>query len=92
MVRGVFVNRATSHQRTLAIYRYFSEVSPTKRATTAKREKGVVKALREGLAGCSLVALTPACISAYRDSRLAAGKAANTESPVAPRESISTVD
>jgi integrase len=80
MVRGVFVNRANSHKMSLerAIDRYVSEVSANKRSTTAKRETGVVKILKQRLSKYSLVSLTPAVISAYRDERLAEGMSANS--------------
>ena len=80
MVRGVFVNRASSHRFSVgaAIDRYVSEVSPTKRSTTTKREAGVVKILKERLAQYSLVSLTPAVISDYRDKRLKEGLSANS--------------
>lgn len=58
MVRGVYIDRATSGRLTFdrALYRYLSEVTPTKRATSQKAEN--VKAtplrsfLRSALAGC----------------------------------------
>ncbi|MEO7773381.1 MAG: integrase, partial [Steroidobacteraceae bacterium] len=80
MVRGVFVNRATSHRLSVAsaLDRYFKEVTPTKRATTAYREPSRIKILKEKLGQYSLVSLTPEIISGYRDERIEAGKAANT--------------
>lgn len=76
MVRGVFVNRASSHRLSLshAIDRYLAEVTPTKKASTADRELRKAKVLKERLGSYSLVALTPEIISNYRDSRLAEGK------------------
>jgi len=80
MVRGVFVNRASSHRLSLkvALARYCAEVTPTKRSTTQYREKGRIKMLSERLGEYSLVSLTPEIVSAFRDSRLHEGKSSNT--------------
>ncbi len=80
MVRGVFVNRASSHRLELgaSLDRYLSEVTPTKRPSTAYREKTRIAILKTRLGSYSLVALTPEIISQYRDERLAEGKSANT--------------
>jgi integrase len=80
MVRGVFVNRASSHRLSVrvALARYGAEVTPTKRNTTQYREKGRIKMLGERLGDYSLVSLTPEIVSAFRDTRLAEGKSANT--------------
>ncbi len=80
MVRGVFVNRASSHRLSVkvALARYCAEVTPTKRNTTQYREKGRIKMLSERLGEYSLVSLTPEIVSVYRDARLAEGKSANT--------------
>ena len=79
-VRGVFVNRANSHQLSLAraLDRYLAEITPTKRATTAYRERSRVKTLNSHLGEYSLVSLTPEIISRFRDDRLEAGKSANS--------------
>ena len=61
MVRGVFVNRASSHRLSVkvALARYGAEVTPTKRNTTQYREKGRIKMLSQRLGEYSLVSLTP---------------------------------
>ena len=80
MVRGVFVNRASSHRLSVrvALDRYLADVTPTKRPTTAYRERSRIKTLKAHLGGYSLVSLTPEVISQYRDQRIEAGKSANT--------------
>lgn len=80
MVRGVFVNRATSHRQSarVALDRYLAEVTPTKRASTAYRERSRIKTLKEHLGRFSLASLTPDVISQYRDQRLEAGKSASS--------------
>ncbi len=79
MVRGVFVDRADSHRLTLnaALTRYLSEVTPTKKPSTAIKEKRRMKILKERLGRYSLTALTPEVIAKFRDERLAEGKSAN---------------
>jgi integrase len=80
MVRGVFINRADSHQLTLsvALERYLAEITPTKRATTAEREKRRAKTLKERLGKYSLTALTPDIIASYRDARAKEGQSASS--------------
>ncbi len=80
MVRGVFVNRASSHRLSIthALDRYLAEITPTKRATTALREKPRADVLKERLGRYSLVALTPEIISNYRDARLTEGMSATS--------------
>jgi hypothetical protein len=80
MVRGVFVNRATSHRHSLSkvLDRHFSEVTPTKCATTAYRERSRVATLKRSLDKFSLVALTPEVIARCRDERFEAGKSASS--------------
>ena len=80
MVRGVFINRADSHQLTLkaALERYLSEITPTKRPTTAEREKRRAKTLKERLGKYSLTALTPDIIASYRDTRTREGQSASS--------------
>ena len=80
MVRGVYVNRASSSRLTLnaALDRYAQEVTPTKKASTQSRELRRIELLRESLGKYSLMALTPEVISKHRDERLRAGKSANT--------------
>lgn len=80
MVRGVFVNRASSHRLSvkLAPARYMAEVTPTKRITTQYREAGRIKMLVTRLGEYSLVTLTPELVSAFRDTRLGEGKSPNT--------------
>ncbi len=80
MVRGVFINRADSHQLTLkaALDRYLSEITPTKRATTASRELRRAKTLKDRLGKYSLTALTPDVIANYRDDRTKEGQSASS--------------
>jgi integrase len=80
MVRGIYVNRASSHRLSVRVVldRYFAEVTPTKRPSSAYRERSRVKTLKAHLGSYSLVSLTPETISRYRDQRLKAGKSANT--------------
>lgn len=80
MVRGVFVNRASSHRLSLnhALDRYLAEVTPVKRASTADREQRRAKILKERLGSYSLVSLTPEIISRYRDARIAESKSNNS--------------
>jgi integrase len=80
MVRGVFINRADSHQLTLkaALDRYLSEITPTKRPTTAVREARRAKTLKERLGKYSLTALTPDVIAKYREARTKEGQSASS--------------
>ena len=80
IVRGVYINRATSDRLLLnkAIERYLSEVSSTKKASTASAEQHKAKALKDKLGKYSLSAITPDLVADYRDKRLAEGKSANT--------------
>lgn len=80
MVRGVYVNRATSSRLTLnaALDRYVQEATPTKKASTQIREVRRIEILRKSLGKYSLMALTPEVVSKHRDKRLRAGKSANT--------------
>ena len=79
MVRGVFINRADSHRLKLsvALDRYLSEVSPTKRASTASRELRRAKPLKALLGDYSLTAFTPEVIAKYRDTRVKGGQSAS---------------
>ncbi len=80
MVRGVFINRADAHHLTLrvALDRYLSEVTPTKRPSTASRETRRAKSMRKCLGQYSLTALSPDVIAKYRDKRLQEGKSPHT--------------
>ena len=80
MVRGVFINRADSHRLKLsvALDRYLSEVSPTKRASTASRELRRAKPLKALLGDYSLTALTPEVIAKYRDTRVKGGQSSSS--------------
>ena len=80
MVRGVYINRATSDRLLLnkAVDRYLSKVSSTKKASTASAEQHKAKALKEKLGKYSLSAITPDLVAEYRDKRLEEGKSANT--------------
>lgn len=80
MVRGVFVDRASSHRYTLdaALDRYLAEVTPTKKPSTIRTEKGRAKILKKYLGKYSLTTLTPERIGAYRDERTGEGKSATS--------------
>jgi len=80
MVRGVFIDRASSHRQKLSavLDRYLSEVTPTKKPSTAVREMRRAKILKEHLGDYSLTALTPELIGQYRDKRIRLGKSASS--------------
>ncbi len=80
MVRGVFIDRASSHRHTLsaALDRYLAEVTPTKKPSTAATEKRRAKILKKYLGNYSLTALTPERIGQYRDQRTREGKSATS--------------
>ena len=75
MVRGVFIDRADAQRMTLqdALKRYQQEVTPTKRAWTAKSEINRARKLTSELGKYSLAAITPDIVAQYRDKRLAEG-------------------
>jgi hypothetical protein len=80
MVRGVYIDRATSERMLLkkALARYEAEVCPTKRPSTARREKPASANLIAALGDYSLAALTPDIVANYRDQRLQEGLSAST--------------
>ena len=80
IVRGVYIDRAPAERLTLnaAMARYLREVSPTKSAGAAKREKSLSKPLLQGLGQYSLAAINPELIAGYRDDRIGEGKSNNT--------------
>ena len=80
MVRGVYINRAGAKNLLLekALDRYLSEVSSTKRESTAYAERQKAKALKKKFGAYSLAAITPDLVAEYRDERLEAGKSAST--------------
>tara|TARA_R110002049_G_scaffold20717_8_gene75940 strand:- start:5332 stop:6372 length:1041 start_codon:yes stop_codon:yes gene_type:complete len=80
MVRGVFIDRATTHRQKLSVVldRYLSEVTPTKKPSTAIREKRRAKILKQQLGEYSLTALTPELIGQYRDNRIQEGLSASS--------------
>ena len=75
MVRGVFIDRADAQRMTLedALKRYQQEVTPTKRAWTAKSETNRARKLTSELGKYSLAAITPDIVAQYRVKRLAEG-------------------
>jgi hypothetical protein len=75
MVRGIFINRADSHGKSIddALSTYLREITPTKKPSTQYREKGRIRTLREKLKKYSLAAVTPKIVAEYRDERLAEG-------------------
>ncbi|KND55400.1 Shufflon-specific DNA recombinase [Candidatus Paraburkholderia kirkii] len=80
MVRGVFIQRASSEKTTVAdaLGRYEREIVLTKKASTQRREGARIRELKEHFGKYSLAAVTPDLVSQYRDNRLAQGKANNT--------------
>lgn len=75
MVRGIFINRADSHGKTIedALETYLREITPTKKPSTQSRERGRIATLRSKLKQYSLAALTPKIVAEYRDQRLSEG-------------------
>ena len=61
MVRGVYINRAGAEKLLLekALDRYLSEVSASKRESTAYAESHKAKALKKKFGAYSLAAITP---------------------------------
>ncbi|RZF27805.1 site-specific integrase [Paraburkholderia sp. UYCP14C] len=80
MVRGAFIQRAPSEKTTVAVAleRYRREIVPTKKATTQRREAARIRELTIHFGKYSLAAVTPDLVAAFRDARLAQGKANNT--------------
>lgn len=80
MVRGVYIQRSTSERMTVdaALDRYHQEVTATKKDFTQRGEQSKAKQVRAFFGKYSLAAVTPDLVAAYRDKRLAEGKANNT--------------
>ncbi|MEE4109363.1 MAG: site-specific integrase [Halieaceae bacterium] len=80
MVRGVYIDRSGAERLLFskALDRYLSEVSSTKRASTAYSEQQKSKALRKFFGPYSLAAITPDLVANYRDERLQADKSNDT--------------
>lgn len=80
MVRGVYLSRTVSEKMTVgvALARYLSEVTPTKKSTTQRSERVTARHLTEFLGDYSLAAVSSELVASYRDHRLAAGKSNNT--------------
>ena len=80
MVRGVYIDRSGAERLLFskALDRYLSEVSSTKRASTAYSEGQKSKALRKFFGPYSLAAITPDLVASYRDERLQANKSNDT--------------
>lgn len=72
MVRGVFIDRATSGRLTFnsALDRYLSEVTPTKRPTSQRAERLKAVPLRQFFGSYSLAAINSDLVARYRDRRL----------------------
>ena len=73
MVRGVYIQRSGSERMTLemALKRYLSEISPTKKPTTQRAEATKAQQLISHLGKYSMAALSAEIIASYRDTRLA---------------------
>lgn len=76
--RAVFVDRSPSERTTLGelIDRYIAEVLPTKKSGSSLKRSLIV--LRPRFQAYTLVTLQPKDVVAYRDARLAAGRAGGT--------------
>lgn len=72
MVRGSFIQRSPSEKMTLAVAlkRYLSDVTPTKKPTTQRAEHSKSKMLIKHLGKYSLAGITPDIVASYRDTRL----------------------
>lgn len=72
MVRGVYIQRSGSERTTLemALKRYLSEVSPTKKPSTQRSEATKAQQLVKHLGKYSMAALSAEVIAEYRDTRL----------------------
>lgn len=73
MVRGIYIERGASERLTLAVAldRYLSEVTPTKKPATQQTEIERAKPLRDFFGKYALAAITPDLVARYRDLRLA---------------------
>jgi len=80
IVRGIYVPRSHSEKLTIskALDRYTTEVTPTKKESTQKREIGRAKQLSSDLGRYSLAVLSASRIAEYRDKRIEEGKSAST--------------
>ena len=80
MVRGVYISRSGSERLTVqeAVQRHLNKVTPTKKPTTQRSESITAQHLIEFLGRYSMAAASSELVAAYRDHRLAAGKANNT--------------
>ena len=81
MDRGVFVSRAESENTTLseALTRYLAEVTPTKKPTTAHRERVIGRSLQSHpLARRTLASIRGKDMAAYMRQRHEESKGANT--------------
>lgn len=76
--RGIFVDRSEAERTTVAalIDRYLVEVTPSKKS--ADRERRTLSALRSYFGAYSPATLRPSHIAAYRDARIATGRAGAT--------------
>lgn len=80
MVRGAFIDRDMSERILVcdALDRYLTEVSPTKRPSTAASDRVKARTVKQYLGKYSLAALTPETVSRFRDRRLQEGKSRST--------------
>ena len=81
MARGVFISRTEAEATTLgeALTRYLAEITPTKKPTTAHRERVIGRALGcHQLARRALASIRGKDMAAYMRQRQADGKGANT--------------
>lgn len=72
MVRGVYIRRSGSEKMTLevALKRYLSDITPTKKPSTQLGEATKAKELNEHLGKYSLATLSAEIIAGYSDKRL----------------------
>ncbi len=80
MTKGVYIDRGDSTKISIAtaLDRYESQVTPTKKASTARAEINRIKHLKVELGKYSLASLTPQIVSAYRDRKIGEGQSNNT--------------
>lgn len=80
IIRGIHVPRSNSEKLTIAsaLDRYVKEIIPTKKPSGHRRDTGRAEFLKSRLGQYSLAALNSELIAAFRDDRLAEGKANNT--------------
>lgn len=87
MVRGTYIVRATADRMTLeiALNRYLTEITPTKRPSSQEAERRRATILTKHLGKYSLAALTPEIVAKFRDERFAGEDRKNGDGKPIPR-------